>query len=336
MNFQKIQPIPNAKQMLDVAFRQAIEKATHKKFKGERLQIYKQQEVMKLDLIKEYLIARLEQIVNTFPHTEELPQFYQKLMNLTIDVPAYKKSLGALTWALGKMRGLHRNYVQGIRQTKEWDRVKEFTHEFYGRISSFLKQVKVNLEYLEECRKVMKNNYPDIKELPTVCLYGFPNVGKTTLLNKLTGTRAEVAAYAFTTKSINAGYLKIGEKRTIQILDVPGTLAREEKYNNIELQADLVLEELANLIVFVFDLTESSGYSLEKQEQLLKRLQKKEKKVIIYVSKRDMLDEEQLKGFHHKYYSFEEIKELILQFFQAENFFGEYSFIVAKVWNKGI
>ena len=153
-----------------------------------------------------------------------------------------------------------------------------------------------------------------MKEMFTVCLYGFPNVGKTTVLNKLTGTKAEVAAYAFTTKSINAGYFTLdGEK--IQVLDVPGTLAREEKMNLIELQAELVLQELANLIVFVFDLSEQGGYSIEKQEKLLKKLEKmdKSKRVLIYVSKSDLISEEELGEFKHKHFTLEEIKEQIVK-----------------------
>ena len=150
--------------------------------------------------------------------------------------------------------------------------------------------------------------YPDIKDLPTVCIYGFPNVGKSTLLNKLTKTKAEVAAYAFTTKSINAGYATIKSKK-IQFLDVPGTLARKDKMNLIERQADLVLDDLADIIIYVFDLTETCGFSFKEQEMLFKKLGKR--KVLVYLSKQDLMDEGKISEFKVKHYSLKELKENI-------------------------
>lgn len=312
MNFQTLPPVDNAKQLLNLAFQKAREKAEGKSMRRQKdmLKAIKQKESLKLDIIKDILTSRLNKILRDFPETEKLPQFYIKLMHLTLDFPKFKRSFGAMKWVIDKVCFLQKQYVSKINQERNRFKIGEISKEFYGRISSVAKQVDENLKYLEEARRIMKT-YPDVKEMFTVCLYGFPNVGKTTVLNKLTGTKAEVAAYAFTTKSINAGYFTLnGEK--IQVLDVPGTLARPEKINLIELQAELVLEELANLIVFVFDLSEQGGYSIEKQEELLKRIDKS-KKVLIYVSKSDLISEEELKEFGHKHYSLEEIKGEILK-----------------------
>ena len=111
-----------------------------------------------------------------------------------------------------------------------------------------------------------------------------------------------MAAYAFTTTGINAGYLEMDKETKIQILDVPGTLARPEKMNPIELQAELVVKELANVVVFVLDASEQGGYSWEIQQDLLKRISEQDgqKQMIVYLSKTDLLKKTEIQKYRRQ------------------------------------
>lgn len=305
MNFQDLTKIETADFYLDLAFRKAkktVEKVRAKTKiragKDARLEKSKRIETERISTIRNILYDRLNEILTSFPSINSLPIFYQELVKCTLDYVALKKSLGAINWVAKKVNDFFRIYQSKITKTRDLEKINALRREFYGRVSSVVNRIKEELAYLEEARRVMKD-FPAVKtSVKTAAVMGFPNVGKTTLLYKLTGSKPEINTYAFTTKNINISYIKTKDKK-IQILDTPGTLNRFNKMNDIEKQAYLALKHCADLIVYVFDLTEP--FPLKDQESLLKELRKFEKKILIYLSKTDILEKEKVEEFKKKY-----------------------------------
>ncbi|MCK5282598.1 MAG: 50S ribosome-binding GTPase [Nanoarchaeota archaeon] len=302
MNFQNLKPIENYQFFLDLAFRRARDKGDKlrsQKLKGGRLEKSKYIEVMKMQVISDTLFSRMESIVKSYPSFDQLPEFYKEMVKLHVDYVQLKKSLAALNWLGKKSLEMFKIYHSKLDKNRQFDRINILKREFLGRVSSLVKQVRKDFVFLEEARRIMKK-FPTIKtSLKTVAIVGFPNVGKTTLLYKLTGSKPEINSYPFTTKGVNVSYIGKGKDR-IQLLDTPGTLNRFEKMNDIERIAYLAVRHCADMIVYVFDPTEE--YPIENQAKLYKRLKQDfGKNVIVYLSKRDMVGKEKVEQFSKEY-----------------------------------
>jgi GTP-binding protein len=62
----------------------------------------------------------------------------------------------------------------------------------------------------------------ELKLLADVGIVGFPNVGKSTLIRKISRAKAEVGAYPFTTLVPQLGVVSLGPLRQIVVADIPG------------------------------------------------------------------------------------------------------------------
>jgi nucleolar GTP-binding protein len=210
---------------------------------------------------------RFTDVVKGFPNFDELDPFVDAMAKAAaVDRDATKQ-------ALGRLHGSQRILRRMAHLQKR---------EFLGRLKSFLARLEKPLETLHHTREVLRR-IPDPTIGFTVCLAGYPNAGKSTLLNKLTGAKAQVANYAFTTKALNYGTMEI-RFHPVQIVDTPGTLNRATA-NAIEKQALLALKHLAKAIVFVYDPLREA----DDQEQLFDTLFAYKVPVAIYAAKQDIV-----------------------------------------------
>jgi len=93
--------------------------------------------------------------------------------------------------------------------------------------------------------------------IASVGFVGFPSVGKSTLMSKLTGTHSEVAAYEFTTLTTVPGTVKV-HGAPIQILDLPGIIEGANDNRGRGRQV-IAVARTCNLIFIVLDVLKPLG-----------------------------------------------------------------------------
>ena len=140
-----------------------------------------------------------------------------------------------------------------------WEKIREIEEELkstpYNKATEHhVGKLKAKLAKLKEKAEEAKSKSSGSRETgirkqgdATVALVGFPSVGKSTLLNKLTNAESKVGFYSFTTVRAIPGMLEYKGAR-IQIIDAPGIIeeassgrGRGKEVLSVIRNADLIL-----------------------------------------------------------------------------------------------
>ncbi|CAJ1011768.1 NOG1 N-terminal helical domain/Ferrous iron transport protein B [Leishmania naiffi] len=267
-NFKTIAVVPAYKDFMDIVLSKTQRKTPTIVHKGYHISRIRQFYMRKVKFTQKTINEKLTFILQEFPRMDDIHPFYGDLMHVLYDRDHYKVALGQVGAVRHMVDNIGRDYVRLLKYGDSLYRCKQLKRAALGRMATACKKLNSALAYLEKVRQHM-SRLPSIDpNARTLLVTGFPNVGKSSFMNKVTRADVEVQPYAFTTKSLFVGHTDY-KYTTWQVIDTPGILDHSlEERNVIEMQAITALAHLRACILFFMDLSGQCGYSIEQQVSL--------------------------------------------------------------------
>ena len=137
----------------------------------------------------------------------------------------------------------------------------------------------------------------ELKMLADVGLIGFPNVGKSSILSRISAAKPKIADYHFTTLSPNLGVVRTGDEKGFVAADIPGLIEGAAEGAGLG-HAFLRHVERCRLLLHVVDISQVEGRNaIEDIKQINSELERYSPELatrpqIIVANKSDMINED--------------------------------------------
>jgi len=260
--------VPTSKDFIDIVLSKTQRKTptvVHPQYQISRIRSFY---MRKVKFAQQTFHDKLTLILEEFPILGDIHPFYADLMNILYDRDHYKLALGQLNTARHLIDNMANDYLKLLKYGDSLYRCKQLKRAALGRMCTIMKKQGPSLAYLEQVRQHLARLPTIDPNARTLVLCGYPNVGKSSFLNKVTRADVEVQPYPFTTKSLFVGHTDYQYLRW-QVIDTPGILDHPlEERNTIEMQSITALAHLRAAILFVIDPSEQCGYSIQQQASL--------------------------------------------------------------------
>jgi nucleolar GTP-binding protein len=282
--------VPTAKDFIDVVLSRTQRQTPTVVHRGYAITRIRQFYMRKVKFTQTSWNEKLSRILEDFPRVDDIHPFYSDLLNVLYDKDHYKLALGQLNTAKNIIDKIAKDYVKLLKYGDSLYRCKQLKRAALGRMCTIMKKHAASLAYLEQVRQHM-SRLPSIDpNTRTILVCGYPNVGKSSFMNKVTRADVEVQPYAFTTKSIYVGHTDYKYLRW-QVLDTPGILDRPlEERNTIEMQSITAMAHLRAVVLYIVDASEQCGYTIKQQSDLFHSIKPlfANKPLVVAVNKTDV------------------------------------------------
>lgn len=137
----------------------------------------------------------------------------------------------------------------------------------------------------------------ELKLIADVGLVGFPNVGKSTLISRISAAKPLIADYPFTTLTPNLGVVDVDEERSFVVADIPGLIEGAHEGLGLGIQFLRHIER-TRILVHLIDVSPYSGrdpvndYRVIQNELKAFNPELVKRKQIIVANKIDLLGED--------------------------------------------
>jgi len=191
---------------------------------------------------------------------------------------------------------LYREYRGKICSSEDPSEIEKLAREYVGRCLSIVRRGLKGVERIRDAVLEISRSPCVSEDTANIVISGMPQVGKSTLVSRISTAKPEISPFPFTTKRVVMGHLDIGDRR-FAIIDTPGILDRpEEEMNEIELKAVSAIRHIADLAVFLIDPRSSAYYTLDQQLKVLQGIEKilGRDRVLVAINKVDIASKEEV------------------------------------------
>ncbi len=210
-----------------------------------------------------------------------------------------------------------------IIETKSSDAIKILSRQIKGELKKFIDELRdelveilayteVNIDYAEEdlppslvdeIKNRLENIYTKMQKTLkaslqkeglingfNVCIVGKPNVGKSSLLNKLLNSnRAIISEMAGTTRDTIEEEIKIGT-HLVKIIDTAGIREAKDHIEKIGVERSIKAIENSDIVLAIFDNSKPCDEEDKKIIELVNNY-KNSKKIFVFLNKTDLKNE---------------------------------------------
>nr|XP_043606011.1 nucleolar GTP-binding protein 1-like [Erigeron canadensis] len=289
-NFKKITRVPTGKDFIDIILSRTQRQTPTVVHKGYAINRIRQFYMRKVKFTQTNFHEKLTTIIEEFPRLDDIHPFYGDLLHVLYNKDHYKLALGQINTARNLIGKIAKDYVKLLKYGDSLYRCKILKVAALGRMCTVTKRIGPSLAYLEQIRQHMARLPSIDPNTRTILICGYPNVGKSSFMNKITRADVDVQPYAFTTKSLFVGHTDYQYLR-YQVIDTPGILDRPfEDRNIIEMCSITALAHLRAAVLFFLDISGSCGYTIAQQAALFHSIKSlfMNKPLIIVCNKTDL------------------------------------------------